>query len=120
MPARNRVRGCWRLGNPSFRKRHYQPCRPKGGFGPGILDIAMMRSQSSGESHVIHELVLSKSAWLIESHWPSCRLPEKTKSSASRSGNYGALSGSKAWPDSNFAEATAIRLALSPAGTRAP
>jgi hypothetical protein len=39
-------------------------------------------------------LFLSRSAWLIESHWSSCRLPGKTNNSASRSGNHGALSGS--------------------------
>ncbi|MGC2223749.1 MAG: DUF3489 domain-containing protein, partial [Methylocella sp.] len=43
----------------------------------GILDLARRTSQSSGESHVIHELFLSRSAWLIESHWSSCRLPGK-------------------------------------------
>src|SRR5260370_24725225 len=37
-----------------------------------------MRSQSSRVSQLIHELSLSSSAWLIESHWSSCRLPGKT------------------------------------------
>src|SRR6202022_2301505 len=80
------------------------PCLPKGGLGLGILDLARMTSQSSGESQVMNELFLSRSAWLIESHWSSFRLPGKTNSSASRSGNHGALSGSKTWAASNFAE----------------
>ena len=82
------------------------PCLPKGGLGLGILDLARRTSQSSGESHAMKELFLSRSAWLIESHWSSCRLPGKTNSSASRSGNHDARSGSKTWPASNFAEAT--------------
>ena len=67
----------------------------------------------------MNELFLSRSAWLIESHWSSCRLPGKTKSSASGSADHGARSGSRASPDSNFAEATAIRLALSPSALTA-
>src|ERR1700730_3705837 len=73
------------------------PCLPKGGLGLGILDLARRTSQSSGESHAMNELFLSRSAWLIESHWSSCRLPGNTKSSASRSANHDALSGSKTW-----------------------
>jgi len=89
------------------------------GLRIGVLDFARMRSQSSGVSQVMNEMFLSRSAWLIESHWSSCRLPGKTKSSASRSASHGARSGSRAWPASNFAEATAIRLALSPSALTA-
>jgi hypothetical protein len=54
-----------------------------------ILDLGLLKS------HIMNELFWSRSAWLIESHWSSCRLPGKTNSSASRSGNHVARSGSK-------------------------
>jgi hypothetical protein len=57
-----------------------------------VLDFAMRRSQSSGVSQVMNEMFLSRSAWLIELHWSSCRLPGKTKSSASSSASHGARS----------------------------
>jgi hypothetical protein len=64
----------------------------------------------------MNELLLSRSPRLIESHGSSCRLPGETNSSASRPGNYDARFGSKTSPPSNFAEATAMRLTLSPSG----
>jgi hypothetical protein len=96
-----------------FDYEGHPPSLPKGGLGLGILDSARRTCQSSDEGQ---NVFLSRSAWLIESHWSSCRLPGKTKSSASRLGNHDARSGSKTWPASNFAEATAMRLALSPTG----
>lgn len=60
----------------------HPPSLSNGGLGLGIFNLARTSSQSSGESHVMNELFLSRSAWLIESHWSSCRLPGKTNSSA--------------------------------------
>ena len=94
-----------------FDYESHPPCLPKGGLGLGILALARTTSQSSGESHVMNELFLSRSAWLIESHWSSCRLPGKTNSSASRSGNHDARSES---PDQSPCSVT-----LAPAGRRA-
>ena len=92
------------------------PCHQKTALRLGGPALARRTSQSSRESHIMNELFLSRSAWLIESHWSSCRLPGKTNNSASRSGNHDARSGSRTWPASNFAEATAMRLTLSPFG----
>src|ERR1700730_1971018 len=44
-----------------------------------VLDFAMRRSQSSGVSQVMNEMFLSRSAWLIELHWSSCRLPGRRR-----------------------------------------
>jgi hypothetical protein len=92
--AEANVEGGWFLG-ATFGVDQ-KPCLPKTVLGAGILALARMRSQSSGVIHVMNELLLSSSAWLIESHWSSCRLPGKTNSSASRSGNHVARSGNKA------------------------
>ena len=61
-----------------------------------MLAQASRRSQSSCDHHAIQEMFLSRSAWLIESHWSSWRLPGNEKSSASRSANQDARSGSSA------------------------
>src|SRR5260370_6599688 len=60
----------------------------------GILAWARIFCQSSGVCISIQEMLWSRSAWLIESHWSSGLPPGKAKSSDSRSANQGARSGS--------------------------
>src|SRR5450432_2240922 len=51
----------------NIRGQHWgvdqQPCLRKTALGPGILALARTPSQSSGVSHVMNELFLSRSAW---------------------------------------------------------